>query len=199
MDLEDLKQTWKNSEGQSDQEKLNSESINDMMDRGYNSNLTKIILPEIIGIVVCVIGACWIGMHYNLLVTAFYRFIGILAIILLVLLSCISIKSIIQINGTKDLNRPYVETLGMISCRTKRFQRLQKANLLLSYLLMVMVIFLIPQLFAGGHNTFSEYFKIYAFPIGFLFLLFYSKWIYRYYRSKLLQNEKLLREFHEEE
>jgi len=189
MELDDLKKTWSEV---SNQTKIETKIIDNITKSKYKSRLKKIIYPEIIGVLICILGAIYIGLHFNKLDTNFLKGTGLLAIVLLVLLPIISLISLIQFNNIGDLNKPYSETLKDFAIQKIQFYKLLKINIVLSYLLLVTVIILFSNLFGENDITNSKYFWIFSFSFGYIFLFFYSKRVSKYYKHTLQQVEDLL-------
>ena len=193
MELDDLKKHWEEVNKDADlQQKLSAKMIDDMTRTKYNSSLKKIIYPEIIGIIICIAGAAFIGLNFNKLDTTFFRSTGVISILLLLALSVISLKSLQQFN-IGNVNKPYVEALKHFAIQKIRFHKFQKINITLSYLLLVTTIMLLPKIFSGKDIANGNYFGI-AFSLGFVFLLAYSKWVSKYYSKTLKKTEELLKE-----
>lgn len=195
MELDDLKNTWTNMNNEVQQQPhLNTETINQMTSSKYHSRIKKIAYPEIAGIFICVAGAVFIIFNFSKLDTVFFQATAIVAIVVLLLLSAISWISIRRLNVTGDVNKPYAATLKDFAVQKIRFSKLQKINVTLSYLLLVCIIILLPKFFSGKDITRNNSFWIFAFSIGYIFLLFYSKWVSKYYSNSLHQAENLLKE-----
>ena len=191
MELDDLKNTWTELSGEA---KIDTKIIEQTTKSNYKSNLKKIVYPEIVGVLVCLLGAVYIGLHFDKLDSNLLKGTGILAIVLLVLIPVISLISLLQFNTIGDLNKPYSETLADFATQKIRFHKLLKVSTLLSYLLLVMVIILLSKLFGENDISSSKYFWIFSFSFGYIFLLFYSKWVTKQYRNSLQQAENLLKE-----
>lgn len=193
MELDELKNTWDNANNPV-QQNLTPKMIDQMTQKKYHSKIKKIAYPEIIGIIICLISAFFIGINFYKLDTVFLQGAGILSILLLVILSAISLLSLRQLNIPEDINRPYAATLKIFAVQKLQFYKLQKTNVILSYLLLVSIIILLSKFFNGKDITETKYFWIYSFSFGYLFLLFYSKWVAKYYKNTLQQTEELLQE-----
>lgn len=195
MELHDLKNSWEAVNNQvQKQQNLTTKMIDQMTQTKYDSKLKKIAYPEITGIIICLIGASFIGINFYKLNTTFLQGAGIVSILLLLMLSVISLVRIRQLNMTKDINKPYAETLREFAIKKIRFHKFQKLNIILSYLLLVTIIILMSKFFNGKDITNSKYFWIFSFSFGYIFLLFYSKWVLKYYAKTLRQAEELLKE-----
>ena len=195
MELDDLKNTWNNANNQeAQQHNLTAKIIDKMTEKKYHSKIKKIFYPEFIGVSVCLIAAVFISLKFYKLNTSFLQGAGVVSILLLLILSIISLLSLRQLNFNEDVNKPYAETLKIFATKKLRFYKLQKINITLSYLLLVTIIILLSKLFNDVDLTNSKYFWIFSFSFGYIFLLFYSKWVYKYYKKSLSQAEELLQE-----
>jgi len=195
MELDDLKNTWEDMDNQvKKQQNLNPQMIDKMTTSKYYSGLKKIAYPEIIGVIVCLAGASYILLNFGKLDTSFLRGTGIISILVLLTLSVISLISIRQFSMRGNVNKPYAETLKIFATQKIRFHKFQRINIILSYLLLVTTIILLSKFFSGKDITNSKYFWTFSFSFGYIFLLFYSKWVMKYYNKTLRQAEELLQE-----
>jgi hypothetical protein len=195
MELDDLKNDWEDISSQvNKQQNLNPKIIDQMTKNKYDSNLKKIAYPEIAGVIVCLIAATFVVLNFSKLDSAFLQAAGIISILLLLILPAISLVSLRQLNVTPDLTKSYAETLKDFAVQKIRFHKFQKINVTLSYLLLVATIILLSKFFNGKDITGSKYFWTFSFTFGYLFLLFYSKWVAKYYNNKLRQAQDLLKE-----
>jgi hypothetical protein len=195
MELDELKNTWDNATNPAEQQQhLTPKMIEHMTQKKYHSKIKKIAYPEIIGVMICLISALFIGINFNKLDTAFLQVAGIMSILLLVTLSIFSLLSLRQLNIPEDVNRPYAATLKIFATQKLQFFKLQKMNAILSYLLLVSILILMSKFYNGRAISEIKYFWIYSFSFGYLFLLFYSKWVAKYYKKTLQQTEELLQD-----
>ena len=195
MELDDLKNSWEDINQQvKKQQNLNTEMIDKMTRSTYFSNLKKVAYAEITGAIICIAGAAFIVANFSKLNTAFLQGTGVIAILVLLTLCVFSLISLWQFNLIKDVNIPYAETLKAFAIQKIRFHKFQRINILLSYLLLVTVIILLSKFLNGKDLTSNKYFWIFSFSIGYIFLLFYSKWVSKYYNKTLRKTEDLLRE-----
>ena len=194
MELEDLKHTWQESKGQAQiSPNTNFETMKNRKHM-YRSTLKKITLPEIAGSVVCLGSAVFIGLSFDKLDTPVLLGAGVLSTLLLVALPLISLLSTRQLTKVGDFEGPYADTLKAFANEKIKFIRLQKINVTLSFLLLITVIVLASGLF-GDKDIFSnKYYWILSIPLGYIFLLFYSRWVRGYYQKALQESEELLKE-----
>lgn len=194
MELEDLKNTWKATEASTEKRPLTPVLINEITQARFHSSLKRVAYPELAGVVVCLLGAVFIALYLHTLSTLFLQGAGVLGILLLLVVSGISVLSIRQFGHPIDVNIPYAEVLRKFAVQKIQFLRLQKANFLLSYLLLVVTVILLSGFFGGKDITRSRYFWTFSICGGYLFLLFYSRWVSKYYNKALQHTEALLQE-----
>jgi hypothetical protein len=194
MELDDLKDAWNNANNGAKKESLMPDTITQMAERKYYSKMKRIAYPEIGGVAVCLMGMAYTAVNFYRLDTPFLQSVGVVAILLLLALSAISFFSLRQLQMKGDVNKTYAETLKLFATQKLRFIHLQKVNTTLSYLLLVAVIILSSKIFGGKDITGNKYFWLFSFTIGYIFLVFYSKWVFRFYKNTLRQSEELLQE-----
>jgi drug/metabolite transporter (DMT)-like permease len=193
MELDDLKQNWQEA---GNPQKLSPAAIDRITGTKYRSGLRRITIPETTGVVICVAGAAYIVFHFNRLDTYFLQVVGIGTVLLLLLLSAISLVSLKRLTMVGDLNQPYAETLRQFALQKSKFYKLQRINVTLCYLLLVAVIVLFTKMFGGNDISSSKHFWTFSLCFGYIFLLFFSKWISKYYEATVQQAEDLLKELH---
>ena len=194
MELDDFKNSWNTQKDKSTQPNLTSKLIDQMTQKKYHSKINRIAYPEIIGTLICLLAAIYIGINFYKLDTAFLKGTGIVSILVLLILSVISMLSLRQLKMGKDFNRPHAETLKIFATQKLAFYKLQKINVTLSYLLLVTIIILLSKFYSGTDITNSKYFWTFSFAFGYIFLLFFSKYVTRFYKNTLRKTEELLHE-----
>jgi hypothetical protein len=195
MELDDLKDTWDEMGNQAkEKQNLNLKIFDKMSNKRIHSKLYKIILPEISGSVICIGCIIFVAFNFDKLENTTYQIIGVIAILLLGLLVAISLLSIQNLFKTEDVNKSYVDTLKKFAVQKIKFCKLQKLNLWLSYLLLVVIILLFPKFFAKSGTTDSKYFFLFALSFAFCFFLIFSEWVKKSYKKTIQQTEDLLKE-----
>ncbi len=193
MELDDLKKTWKEAGTQAPgTQTLSPDLVENIRSRKYRSRLKKITIPETIGSLVCLAAALFVGLSFDQLDTTLLQGAGALCIGLLVIVPIISYLSIGRMMGTGSLTGAHREMLQSFAMQKVRFIKLQKLNVVVSYLLLVLVILLLPKLVNGTDVSGNKYFWIFSFTIGYIFLVFYAKWVQRGYQQVLRGAEELL-------
>ena len=195
MELDDLKNTWNEMDNQvKEKQNLTLKIFDKMSNRKFHSKMYKIILPEILGSLICISSAFFIGFNFHKLVGATYQIIGVIGILIFVMVTGISLLSLQNLNKVGDVGKPYVDTLKDFATQKIKFYKLQKLNLRLSYLQLVIVVLLLPKFFEKSGITDSKYFYIFSFSFCFIFLLIFSKWVMKSYNKTIRQTEDLLKE-----
>lgn len=192
MEFDDLKNTWDNQANQ--QQLLTSKLIDQMTQKKYNSKINRIAYPEIIGTIICLLAVMYIGLNFYKLDTIFFQCVGILSIMVLLTLSVLSFVSLRHLKISNDFNKSYAEALNIFAKEKLVFYRMQKINMTLSYLLLVTVTILFYKFFYSRDITGSKYFWIFAICIGYIFLLFATKYVAKFYKNTLKRSEELLQE-----
>lgn len=195
MELDDFKNTWNDmSNSIKINQNFNLNKFDKMNKSKSQSILNRIILPEILGAIVCIGSAIFIVINFSKLEPIAYEVVGILTILLLVILSVISLMSILPLFKVADLNKSYAETLKDFATKKRNFFKLQKWNLLLSYGLLVTVILLSTRLFVRNEITDNKFFFVFAFILGYAFFLVFSSWVGKKYKKSIRMTEDLLKE-----
>lgn len=195
MELDDLKSTWNEANTQvTKQQNMDNEMFEKMNDQKYRAKIKRITIPEIGGSIVCLAAAVFIGLNFGKLDTLLLQGTGALSIFLLMLLPIISGVSTRQLFASKNLNTPYAQALKIFAHQKIRFIKLQRVNVVLSYLLLVTIVVLLSKLFGEKDLSVNKVYWLFSFTLGYIFLLFYSKWVAKYYRQTLQQAEELLGE-----
>ena len=194
MELDDLKAAWNSDSDKTPQQHLTPAIINQVLQKKYHSKINSIAYPEIAGIVICIAAAIYTGLNFYKLNTPFLQGTGIVCIAALLSISVVSFLSLRQLTIPGDFNKPYAETLKLFATQKVQFYKLQKINLTISYLLLVTVVILLSKFFGNKNITTSKYFWTFAFSGGYIFLLFFSKFVSRWYTNTLKKSEELLQE-----
>jgi len=194
MELEELKKTWDNQSNAVPHQILTVKIVDQLAQIKYNRKIKSIAYAEITGGVICLMAIVFIGLHFHKLNTHLLQGVGVLSILILPALSIISFLSLQKLKMTSDFNKPYAETLKIFANKKLAFFKLQKFNITLCYLLLVAVIILVSKFFSGKDVTGNKYFWLFSFTIGYIFLLFYSRFVTRFYQNTLRKSEELLQE-----
>ena len=198
MELDELKTNWQQLNNTSETATINPKIFTAMRKRKLYAGLKKIIVPEILGSAVCIAAAVYIMIHFNKLDTIAFQLTGLLTITLLLVLPILSLLSLYQLYKTSNLHQSYATALREFSTGKIKFCKLQKLNLMLSYLLLVAMVILATRIFGSNHLTESKSFWIITISAGYIFLTFFSKWVSRSYNKTIRHTETILKDFLEE-
>ena len=199
MNLDDFKSTWDNGGHLQNPPGLTTKWIDTITKRKYISKINRIAYPEMIGTVVCLAGALFICTNLSWLQSMMLQAAGLLSVILLVMISLISYRSIRALNAHVDMQQPYAAVLNAFAIQKIKFFRLQKVNSLLGYVLLVTMIIFILQFYGGAAVERTKYFWAYAFSAGYLFLFFCARRVARFYNKLVRQAEALLKDATQED
>lgn len=194
MELEEMKNLW---EGMSDriekQERLTKNLIGSVTEEKYHSKLKKIKYSEIIGAIVCYLGAIYLIMNFMKIDPLAEKIFAVIAIGLLLTLPIISLRSLNGMQKVKISSKTYLDTLNDFGRRKIRFQKFQKLNVSLGLFLILVAI---PVLSAikGVDLSETEHFWSLTFPISIIAFLGFAFWVLSSYNKSLEATEKLLSE-----
>lgn len=199
MELDELKNSWQQIGSRAEEKTIiNTKLFNAMGKRKFYTALKNIIIPEILGSVVCVGAAVYILLHFNRLDHIAFQITGSLTILLLVILPVISLRSLYELYKSSNLHQSYTDALKEFSIRKIKFCKLQKLNMTLSYVLLVVMVLLATRIFGSNHLTENKSFWIIAISIGYIILTFFIKWVSRSYNKTIRHTEQILQELAEE-
>lgn len=195
MELDEMKSTWEQlGKRVEKQEILNHQVIEQMTRHSYNSSLRRISLPEFIGTIICYIAAAYISV--NLLKIEFFavQVLGAISILLLLIMPIISLQSVRVMKQVNISSLTYLETIRIFSKQKIKFHELQKINVVLGMLLMLIIIPVFAAIQGKNVNQ-MPYFWTIVFPAGILFFIGFSLWVLKYYNKALKQAEQSLKSF----
>ena len=187
MEINELKNAWTKL----DAKNIDSALISTALQKQYKSRINKIILPEVIGMIVCLLAAAYIGYQIKTLETILLQAVAVVAVLLLLVIPILSFASFVKLNAAGNVQKPHVEVLRDFAVQKLRFYKVQKINTILCYLLLVALVIVISGMF-GNDISDSTLFWIFSFTGGYCLLHGYSVWVQKYYKKNLLQMKELL-------
>src|SRR5580704_3303010 len=193
MELDDFKSTWDEvTDRVKENQNINLKIIDKLKITTFHASLRRILLPELLGSIVCIASSIFIIINFDKLDSISFKIAGIITLFLLIFLPSISLWSVHLLYRSVDINKSYADTLKDFAVQKIKFCKLQKLNITLSYLLMATVIIITTRLFGRNKATGSLYFFITAFGLGYIILLSFSKWVFKKYNKTIQQTEELL-------
>lgn len=194
MELDEMKNLWEGmSKKVENQELLTKKLIEKVTEQKYHSKLNKIRYSEIIGAIICYLGAIFLIMNFIKIDPLAEKVFAVIAIGLLLTLPVISLSSLSSMQKLQISSKTYLDTLNDFGKRKIKFQRLQKLNVSLGLFLIIIAI---PVLSAikGVDLSKTEHFWTLTFPISVIAFLGFAIWVLRSYNKSLEATEKLLSE-----
>lgn len=194
MELDEMKNLWNGvSKKVENQELLTKKLIEKVTEQKYHSKLNKIRYSEIIGAIICYLGAIYLIINFMKIDPLAEKIFAVIAIGLLLILPVISISSLNGMQKLKISSKTYLDTLNDFGKRKVKFLKFQKLNMSLGLFLIVVAI---PVLSAikGVDLSETEHFWTLTFPISMIAFLGFALWVFRSYNRSLKATEKLLSE-----
>lgn len=192
MELEEMKNLWEGmSKKVEKQELLTKNLLEKVTEQKYHSKLNKIRYSEMIGTIICYLGAVYLIMNFVKIDPLAEKIFAIIAIGLLLTLPVISLRSLNRMQNLPISSKTYLDTLNDFGKRKMRFQKFQKLNVSLGLFLLIVAI---PVLSAikGIDLSETEHFWTLTFPISIIAFLGFAFWVFRSYKKSLEATEKLL-------
>ncbi|MEE2771720.1 MAG: hypothetical protein VX712_05845 [Bacteroidota bacterium] len=192
MELEEMKNLWEGmSKKVEKQELLTKNLLEKVTEQKYHSKLNKIRHSEMIGTIICYLGAVYLIMNFVKIDPLAEKIFAIIAIGLLLTLPVISLRSLNRMQNLPISSKTYLDTLNDFGKRKMRFQKFQKLNVSLGLFLLIVAI---PVLSAikGVDLSETEHFWTLTFPISIIAFLGFAFWVFRSYKKSLEATEKLL-------
>ncbi|RNI29619.1 hypothetical protein EFA69_08660 [Rufibacter immobilis] len=194
MELEEMERAWGDlSKRIEKQEQRIDSAVNTMIQQKYRSRLDKIRYAESIGTFICYAGAAYVSLNLTKIEGVMMQLAAALSIMLLLLLPVISLQSVRAIKSADILSKTYLEAIQDFSKQKIKFQQLQKINVCLGLVLMLLAL---PVLAAiqGKSLTQIPYFLTLIFPLLVVFVLVFAFWVLRHYNKVLREAERMLDE-----
>jgi len=194
MELEEMKSNWDEmSKRIEKQEILNNHLIEKMTHQKYKSKLEKIGNSEYIGILTCYLAATYLIINFTKIEEFIFQLLCIITILLLFTLPIISLKSLRGMKNISIHTAKYSETIKTFMHRKMKFYKLQRINMILAFLLLIILLPVLASIYGKDINSITNFWTIIV-PVFIAFFASFSFITWRYY-SKILKNlEKELRD-----
>ncbi len=195
MELDEMKTIWTElSEQVEKQKKLTNTLIMKMTQAQYKNKIRNILIPELLGAVICFAEALLIMVNYEKLDTWYFLAGGIVSVVLLFLLPILSIRSIMKMHTINITGNTYKETAEAYAEGRKQFYSVMRIGYYLGFLLLVVLVPVMAKIFDGANILSSSKIWIWTVPVGMVILFFFARWVYRYYKKNTIEAEQLLKE-----
>jgi hypothetical protein len=194
MELEEMKTLWEEMSVEVEKQKKLTDSLIIKMTRAdYRNKLNKIMLPEAIGTLVCLIGTVFILVNLQKLNTWYLLACGVVSALILVLLPVLSIKAIRKMQSVNISNNNYKQLLLEYTDSKIQFVFVQKLSYCFGALLMIAILPVMGQLI-GGKDFFVTTRLWYWYAIVFPFFYWFSKSVFKSYNKTSADAENILKE-----
>ncbi len=181
MELEEMKMLWDEmSVALEKQQRITDSLIIKITQANYKDKVSRILIPETIGALICIISCIVILFNFDKLSTRYLQACGVLTALILVLLSSLSITSVCKIRTLNISDHNYKEILLEYSKSKIQFVFAQKMNFYLGAILMLTLSPVIGQLI-NGVDLFKETRLWLWYAIGFPFYYFFARWVFKKY------------------
>ena len=176
------------------QQLLTDKLIIDMTQEKYNNKLRSISVPETIGTVICFAVAFYIFINFYKLDTWYMQLSGIFTALFCIVLPILSLKSIFGMQKINMLTGNYKQVLERFAKSKKRFVLVQKVSFYLSFILVIVALPVAAKLLNGKDLFLESKIWLWYVPFGFIFLYFFSKWVFKHYKKTTEIAEELLKD-----
>lgn len=195
MELEEMRNEWQEmSKKMEKQQLLTDKLIIDMTQEKYNNKLRSISVPETIGTVICFAVAFYIFINFYKLDTWYMQLSGIFTALFCIVLPILSLKSIFGMQKINMLTGNYKQVLERFAKSKKRFVLVQKVSFYLSFILVIVALPVAAKLLNGKDLFLESKIWLWYVPFGFIFLYFFSKWVFKHYKKTTEIAEELLKD-----
>jgi multisubunit Na+/H+ antiporter MnhG subunit len=196
MELDKMKSLWDEMSLEVEkQKKLTDKIIMEMTQAKYRTKIGIVSKYEGIGAIICFIAAIILITKLNELDTWYLLGSGVLVVVYLITIPTIVLRSIRKMRNLNITSNNYKQTLIDYANNRKHFLLIQRIGIYLNFLLMIVALPMFVKLSSNKDifvtNTSVWYWYV---PIMTLFLIFFSRWGYKSYKSITASAEKTLRE-----
>jgi len=186
MELEEMKSNWDEmSKRIEKQEILNNQLIEKMTHQKYKSKLKKIGNSEYIGSLTCYLGATYLIINFTKIEEFIFQLLCIITILLLFALPIISLKSLRGMKNISIHTAKYSETIKTYMHHKMRFYKLQRINMILAFLLLIILLPVLASIHGKEINSITNFWTIIV-PVFVAFFAGFSFITWHYY-SKILK------------
>jgi len=197
MELEEMKTLWTEMSAEMEKQKTITNSIVlKMTQNRYKSKLNKILVPEIAGSIVCFAGMVFTLINIEKLHPWYLLACGIATVVILFFLSWVPLKYTRRIHAVNIADKNYKQLLQEYSINKKHFVLVQKANVYLSTVLLL-VILPVTGMLIGGRDLFKETNLYLFYAVSFSFLYPVCKWVFKRYSKIVTDAENMLKALEE--
>ncbi len=194
MELEEMKALWQEMSVELEkQKKLTDSLVIKMTKVNYRSKINKILIPETIGVFGCLLAMIYILAGLQKLNTWYLLVCGIVAALILGLLSLLSGRAVYKIGSLHISKNNYKESLLEYSKAKTQLMFVQKLTFYLGSMLMLCTLPVMGMLI--GRKDFFKVTRLwYWYAIAFPFFYYFAGWVFKSYRKIASDAENILKE-----
>ena len=197
MEIEEMKSLWDEMSVEIEKQKRITDSLIIRMTKvNYRNKVSKILLPEAAGGLVCIAGLIFLLVNINQLNDWYLLSCGIISALLLFLLPLLSIKAIYKIHRLNISHSNYKQTLLEYSRSKMQFLFIQKVNFYGTLILMLTVLPVVVKVI-DGVDMFKEMDLWLWYAVGFPFFYYFSQWVFKNYIKTTSDAVNILKELGE--
>ena len=178
------------------QKTITNSIIIKMTQSNYKHKLNKILVPEAAGSVVCFTGMVFTLVNIHKLHPWYLLVCGIATVAILFFLSWVPLKYTRKMHTVNITNKNYKQLLQEYSLNKKRFVLVQKLNLYISCMLLLVILPVTGLLF-GGKDLFKEVNLALYYAVAFPFLYSICQWVFKKYSNIVTDAENMLKALQE--
>lgn len=194
METEEMQMLWQEMSSEREkQKKITDSLIISVTQAGYRSKINRIIVPEILGSLVCFAAVVFILARFQQLNTWYLVVCGIVAVIILFLLPVLSLNAIRAMRAINISANTYKQSLLAYAKATTQFVSVQKASYYLAAILMVIILPVMVRLMGGG-DLFKEARLWIWYAVGFPFFYIFCRWVFKSYIKIMGDAQNVLKE-----
>ena len=194
MEWEEIASQWEKLSLQLEaQKKVTGTLILKMTRSDYRSKLSRVVFPEVIGSLFCLIELVYLLLHFRMLNTWYLVLCGVVTALILLVLPMLSLTALRKMVTVPVSSGNVRQSLVAYSKNKKFWVFTQKTSFYLGAILLLTILPVAGQIFALTDmfvNTKLWYWYILAYP----FFYFLSRWIFKSYNSTLADAENILKE-----
>lgn len=190
MDIDNLKDKWKEVKtNEAGYTSIDKESLKAITMRKKNSNLIKILVPEISFGLLYLFGLFFFLAFFSMFEGVFHIGLAVCAILLLLAIPALSLTAFYKYYKASQFDISLKQTLSLLEQKGRNFIKVQYVSAVLNILLFAICVVLVPLVYMENLNTKSI---ILSIVIGSVIVFLFSYCILGYYKRKVHRNEELI-------
>ena len=165
----------------------------------YKNRINKILLPEIIGTVICGLTVFYILLNFQKLDTWYQITAAIISMSMLIILPILSLKSLKNLYNISPAVHNYKEMIVAYNKAKQQVKFVQKLSIYFSFILMLVIIPVFLKLFSNKDLSQLNFVKIaWSIPLAIIFVVFMTRWVFKWYKNTIKSTDTLLAELNQE-